>query len=199
MTSLAYKAAATLVIFDGQSLNNNPYGAASTAWPYKLMDGTGVPYGEVWVGGEPFSVLAATETDRLSKYANAATLVCLSMMGDTTSIALGAAATTVYSTRQTYAADARTLGCNKVIGFTLQPSSDFSAAEETQRQSLNALIIANSGGSFDAVVDLTTDSRLESNPADTTYYIDGTHMTPAAHTIVADLARPVFVAAGLIT
>lgn len=198
MTRGQFRAAPRFVVFDGQSLNTNPYGLPPSAWPYKTLNSTTTPYAEVWVSGLGWSSLAQTRATRVDPKGNSGTLTGLSMMGDTTSIALGIPGATAYATQRTYAAAARAAGYDKVVNFTLPPSTTFTAPQETQRQALNALIIGNAEGTWDAIVNLTTDSRIESDPADPLYYIDGTHLQPATHTIIAALAVPAFTSVGLI-
>lgn len=68
---------------------------------------------------------------------------------------------------------------------TILPSVNFDATMETNRQTINAWIVAGSSGA-DFVVDGAADARL-SNFADLTYYEDGTHPTNAGQQVLADL------------
>ena len=68
---------------------------------------------------------------------------------------LGQTAAQLWANFGTYIGYARAAGWTKIVGVTLLPdgTSGWTAAQETQRQSFNAMVRANSSGYFDAIWD----------------------------------------------
>lgn len=71
----------------------------------------------------------------------------------------------------------------KVIAFTVMPSTQMDGSKEEQRQALNKLIISNPG-LYDYLV---RPDAFFTDPTDTRYFIDGTHLNPSGSSILADI------------
>ena len=81
---------------------------------------------------------------------------------------------------------ARTEGIDVVVQMTNLPATTYSAGDETKRQALNALILADANGKFDAVVDCSKAPEL-TDELNATYFPDGLHISSAGAAIAADL------------
>ena len=77
----------------------------------------------------------------------------------------------------------------KVIVLNVIDRADGVGAFDSLRVESNALIAAEWQDHADALVDVAGNAILN-NPADTDYFVDGTHLTAAGNAIVADLLEP---------
>lgn len=112
-------------------------------------------------------------------------LACI--VAGTNDLGAGTDGPTAYAALASLVAGRRAAGARKIIVGTLWPRIDFSGATETARLAYNALIRAMpAAGLVDAVVDFNTNPHL-SNPADTTYFFDGLHLTTAGYAVVASM------------
>jgi len=107
----------------------------------------------------------------------------------TNDISGGTSSTTLQTTLETLATDARNDGY-KVAVATIIGRESFTAGQETIRQSVNADIINGAPTYWDAVVNLNQDSVLASTtgggPTNLYYYqTDGTHLTESGQQVVA--------------
>lgn len=105
----------------------------------------------------------------------------------------------VYADAWAYTDKARAAGAQYVICTTTIISNVFSAAQETERQAGNALILADASNKFDAVVDFDVPGL--DDPDDTSVFVDGVHIYGFGHDTskgtgkAAAVARPVIQAA----
>lgn len=94
-------------------------------------------------------------------------------------------ATDIWARKQTNVATLRAKGVPIIVGLTVPKAGLLSGGKETQRQALNALILAGLGTEYDYVVDIAALACF-SDPTNTTYYdVDQTHWKAAAHTLAA--------------
>lgn len=91
---------------------------------------------------------------------------------------------TIYASMGTYLS-ARTATGFKSIIQTVLPFAGATVAQESNRVVLNSLILGNTSNWF-AVVDPASDSHM-TNPANTTYYLDGKHPTAAGFGVMASI------------
>lgn len=103
-------------------------------------------------------------------------------------------AATIQSRITTYVNLAHATGY-KVIVMTILPSTGITGADETARVAVNTWIKAGSSGA-DAYVDIAGVAQA-ADPANVTYYLDGTHPTTALHTIFAPLIALAITGMGL--
>jgi hypothetical protein len=82
-----------------------------------------------------------------------------------------------------------------IVGITLLPSTSVTGSEDVERLAHNADMAGAWGAThYDYVVDVTEIPQL-ANPADLTYYIDGTHLTAAGQALIAAKIKTVLPAA----
>lgn len=108
--------------------------------------------------------------------------------GGTNDIANGASGATAYASLQTLVATLRANGWTKIVVMDCIPRQ---AIPETQRQTFNALIASGWSSFADGFVQLTAQPAFSSPTSwtDLTYYqSDGTHLTQAGETVVANAA-----------
>lgn len=122
----------------------------------------------------------------INRTANAAPKAIGVAMGGTTDIAVSVSGATTYSRLVTIAQNFKAAGGTHFIASTTTPSTTFTSPQNTQLAALNAAIIANADGAFDSVVNLAANASLD-DPADTTYYWDGTHPTAAGAAVISTL------------
>ena len=178
-----------LVVIDGQSLNGGQGFGVEESWPYKVFEGV-VPRADVWRPGTGWVDLAATRHERVDPMARRAEVTVLSMNGGSNDMLGGESGANTYAVQQAYCAAAKAAGFDLVVNFTLLPSTVITGDMESERQTLNGLVVVNDGGPFDGVVDLTRHADL--NDPSGSLFFDGLHLLPKGYTEVADLARPVF-------
>lgn len=177
-------------VFAGQSLNNQPLG---NAYPDQLMARyPGIQWVSIGLAGVAWLQLVDADKapGRLDRWASLADVVILFQCGGTTDYNFAQTGAQVYSYEQAHAATARAKGYDWVIGSTTNPTTTHDATESTQRQAGNALVLADAAGAFTEKVDFAQGDPRLTDPANTTYYVDGTHPTAAGATIMADLAQP---------
>jgi lysophospholipase L1-like esterase len=104
----------------------------------------------------------------------------------------GTAAATVEGYISSFCAARRAAGYGKIIVCTITPRSDvsWSAANETQRLALNAIITSGYAAYADACVDLANATGL-TNAADAAIYPDGLHLSTAGNTLAASAVASV--------
>lgn len=93
-----------------------------------------------------------------------------------------------------------TTGCNaaraagyKVVVCDVIARNTFGAGENNARSYVNSNVAANYATFADGYAALSADARLQ-NPADGTYYSDGTHLTNAGYGVVSGIVEPVVAA-----
>lgn len=102
-------------------------------------------------------------------------------MVGTNDINNGDTAATIQGNISTIVTEMHALG-HRVALFTVLPSDRFTGSKETERNSLNAWLLANSVGA-DIVVDLTGIPELQ-DPTDLNYYTDGIHPNVAGNKLI---------------
>lgn len=191
MGDVAYRAAYYGVVFDGDSLNYDPFGA--TPYPDLMMASrSGVWHrpargGWAWsqlLNGNPTGQLPFAQ--RVAPYCKLAEYVVYVQVGGINGYALGQSGATVYGNEKDAAVAAKAAGADYVIGTTTLPATSVTGGNETKRTDGNTLVLANGDSAFDAVVDLAANTDLD-DPADTTWYHDGIHPTTAGRTVMATL------------
>lgn len=113
----------------------------------------------------------------------------------TNDCAFGDSGATVYAAMQSYCADRRAAGWNKILVLTMLPRSAAGddADTETNRQAFNTLLRAGWSGFADALCDVAADSRIGDygDEEDATYYAgDNVHLNEAGQGIIADPVQP---------
>lgn len=82
----------------------------------------------------------------------------------------------------------------KVFACTIIPRGTFNGTQETQRQALNAWIVANWSTYCDGLIDFTTNAAFNSSTSytNTTYYnADQTHLTNTGYGVIAQMVAAV--------
>lgn len=179
----------TRVLFIGQSLNLVPNG---NTYPMQLMNGSfpKVPYTNSAIGGAAWNGLVKVRNYMVLPWVAVSGYTVLIMNGGTTDLAVGATGADCYAGMGEFSTWAKANGFDWIIGTTITPSTTFTGPQETQRLAGNTLILADASNYFDSEADLMSDSRL-TNPADTTYYADGTHFTATGAGVAASVVQPV--------
>lgn len=176
-------------MFDGQSLNNVP---SASNMPSLTMAGRTTPWRNVATTAWSWTQLAANAASRRDPVLQNAGRTLLVLTGGLSDILLeGNTAAQVLADMEAYAASARAAGADRIIGSTIAPSTALSAPQDAIRLAANALILASTA--WEAAVDIVADSRLQ-NPANTTYYSDGSHWTAAGAEIATAALSPVVTA-----
>jgi lysophospholipase L1-like esterase len=107
----------------------------------------------------------------------------------TNDIALGRTAAQLWSDYANYISYAHAAGWTKIVGVTALPRGDLTPAEETERQSFNAMVRANSAGYFNAIWDadaLTASGQpLNGYVTNTALSPDHLHPSEAAYQLMA--------------
>ena len=132
---------------------------------------------------------AATEID--PNYDSRKATNILSLWAGTNDLASGTTGSSCYTLLHDYCLARQAVGF-KVIVFTTMPRANAGliAGFEAERQIYNGLIQANWSTFADALVDVTTDSRL-SDATDLTYFnSDGIHPTAAGDAVIWGLIKP---------
>ena len=183
-----FRASPYLVVFDGQSLNLLP-GPLSGGYPATTMASfPGVPYVNVAIGSTSWTDLYTTRVARLHPHANGGLITILCMCGGTSDIVAGDDGGTVYADEVSYGNAARTAGFNYVIATTLTGWTGISAANETERDWLNAYLVSDPSDAFDYTVDHAAHTSLDDPPTDTGFYDDiGLHWNAAGAAVAASL------------
>lgn len=189
------------VVFDGQSHNLLPgnvepappweaiSGPEHLNYPSRLMAGRGIPWTNVAIGGASWTTLATTAATRLWPIAGTATATILVMVGGTNDITDGDTGAQAYADAVSYAEAARTNGFGPIIAGTIPGAASLNASHETQRQSHNALLLANGDGAFDYVVDF--DATALADWTDPVYYFtDEIHWVAAGAQLAAETVAP---------
>lgn len=183
MVAAAVRTNPVLVVCLGQSLWGVP--VAGTTVPQLIRDAGYSTY-EPWEGGIAWVQWAKKYQGAIIPQANSATTTVLACMGGTTDIDVGATGAVTYNNLLTIADAAIAAGYDLLVNMTLTPSTTFNAGEETERLAFNSACLTNTGGRFDAVVDLAAAPELD-DATDTTHYSDGTHWTQAGTNVAGVL------------
>lgn len=186
-----YSSTENLIIAVGDSLTNGLGSTAQqNAYPSRLVDllRTGGKdyqlYNDGMNGqgiGHVAARFAAYVTPKYSASRSKNVVIILAPINDMLAATTGTGAVT-------YATLASAISTLKATGFTVYvatcpPSTDITGQRETERVIYNNAIRGNAAGA-DAVVNLDAVVDLQ-DPSNTTYYLDGRHMTDAGYALVA--------------
>lgn len=97
----------------------------------------------------------------------------------------GATATQAYDNLVLYYSNGQTAGF-QCVAMTILPRTGQPLSFETRRIEVNNNLRANWPSFSDALADVAADPRL-SDPNNTTYFSDGTHLTAAGNAVVAEI------------
>lgn len=146
------------------------------------------------VGVRDFGVPSATIANMATNsyfidlnWPTSATRKIVNVWCGTNDLFFGATSADTYSAYVAYCQARQTAGW-KVISFTILPRTGAPAGFETSRLAVNALISSNNATFSDAFADVASIPQL-SDPTNTTYYADGTHLTNAGYALVAALVK----------
>lgn len=205
MTKLAVRPhhPASRVVFAGQSLLKTPPPTDNVV--QQAMAGLGIPYANRGLGGCSWTLLLNGGDGGLIGEVLPADEWCFPFLGNATEsllVLLGGTSDILFEANdgaQTFAdlvayADAgRVGGATKVIAGTITPWTTATGPQETARTDHNALLMANTGGHFDGVFDVTV-APLD-NPTNPAYYPDGLHWSPAGALVAAGIIQTAILAA----
>jgi len=173
----------TIVVFDGQSLNN----VQTPDFPALAMAGLHVDGVNVAVNGRSWEQLAVDAKARRDQYARKGYAI-LVLVGGTSNVTGGEDGPTIHERMATYADSARKAGFRYVIATTIQPSSGESPAENKAREEANRLIL-DDDDAFDEVVDLAGTPGLD-DPAGPSYVDGFGHPSEEGAKRMAEAVRP---------
>lgn len=175
------------VVMVGQSRANYP---ASGNWPELLMRGRKVPWQNLCIDAAPWATLYPDAPADVFPQAGLPSVgSVLIMQGGETDVALGSSAATVYGLMSDYAVDAKAAGFTDVVAMTMPPFPSFTGGQDTVRESLNSLIVADADGSFDYVVDIAANVDLDSTGPNTWWDENG-HPTDVGAALIKSLLAP---------
>jgi hypothetical protein len=174
----------TQVVFDGQSHNNLPVGAAI---PETVMaDRAGVSWMNTAIGSTTYAQRAATAVQRVDRLTLDATTNVLVDIGGSDDIREGIlTAAQILAAMEDYADDRRAAGFDTIVWSTVPTNTENTAGEELVRADLNNLIRA--ADFWDHLVDWETEPEL-TDASDLTFWsVDGLHLKAAGVAIAAPL------------
>lgn len=194
------------IVYDGQSLNLQPPPGDGVSMPEVASAGLGYPFANVAFGGASWTALAAgtggveAAATRLNPVLALSAGVVLVLTGGTSDLIFedddGA---TVMADIVAYSDAARSVATTAgtsihVIASTIPETFNMTGDEQTARQAFNTLLLADAGGDFDAVIDLTeSEAGPLADSTDSTYYADGVHWNATGAAYAAGLIRPAIV------
>jgi chitodextrinase/lysophospholipase L1-like esterase len=140
-------------------------------------------------GGQQFTDLTSQSPTYLVPYDDPLNTkqIVFAMSGPNDILSGGLTAAQAYSNAADFFA---TVPGGWIKGIGVPLPNTFTEPFATTMEDLRTLVRANSGG-YDFVVDWVTHSSHFNNPADTTYYADGTHPTAVLAQEMADIMVPI--------
>jgi len=177
---------------EGDSLTTGAGLALTAVFPHKVVVAKAPTlwgYNNLAVGGSVVQDLINRRQGITNRYYDRrVTQNILTVWAGSNDLVNGDSGQTVFQKLAAYCAACRSRGFY-VLVYTILPRTAISGSAETQRSSLNALIRAHWTSFADALVDVAADATLGAANANLnlTYYVDGTHLTAAGHTIVGTL------------
>lgn len=182
------------ITVEGDSISEKDVGLGRTNWPYQMTSSTIFPRGSFInfaAGGNTVANMVTQinthgRLGALPTPATTSTRRYYFIMAGINDISAGTAATTIYNNLKTIWAAAKADGYT-VITFTVLPSLGLSAPKQTELTALNVAILSDPalyGGNIRA-------DLLLPDPNNVTYYLDGTHPTPAGSLIISNAVAPV--------
>jgi lysophospholipase L1-like esterase len=181
------------IVFHGDSITAGTGVESADAYPQQLgrlrgWDFDGINAGFPGVGIVQLTTEATTDIDPAydaTTYSSAN--ICCLLIG-TNDLSVGTSAATILTNIQTYVTARQSTGWTVLVG-TITPQSGITGAEETERVSLNASIVANTGSWHDGVMDFDGDSRLQ-DETDTTYFdADQVHLNETGYGVMASICN----------
>jgi hypothetical protein len=187
-----------VVTWIGNSLSTGIYSGMASSVPYLACQPIAGPVR--WIGGgrsaRTTPQLTARITGDYSHYQSGVTgrKVAVFWEGRNDVTVNGASAATAWANLQAAAAALYAAGYEKIVMGTVLPSNDLN---DTTRASLNALIVAGAGTTYDHLADVAADATIgeDGDNANTTYYSDGVHMKAAGNAIAAPIFQTAIEAA----
>ena len=190
-----------LIIFDGQSLNDNPY-ASGTGYAFRLCQNLKIPGNntvsplQAWIGGIAWLQLDDSFGTRVAPYLKAAPVVMYHMMGGTTDLALTASGLTVYQRMRDQAITARAAGATYVSAATISTWENITVLAEAARVDANSRIMADADGAFDDSINLTPTPGAGFNDAASGYFSlieapNRTHWNNTGRNAAVAIAEPI--------
>jgi lysophospholipase L1-like esterase len=179
------------LVFDGQSLNNEP--RFGHPYPEQLMARLHdhVQLGPVVaVNGTSYAQRSYDAAQRVDPHFGAAERSLFLDLAGQSDLSAGMPAERVLAAAETYARARRKAGARLAAVFTVPPSTWFSKSEDQQRVAYNQLLRLNTHHVFDAVIDIAARPEF-ADPSDPTYFYDGLHPTDNGARVIADTAEPV--------
>jgi hypothetical protein len=173
----------TIVVFDGQSLNNVP----TPNFPALAMAGLDADGVNVAVNGRAWQQLAVDAGTRRDPYAKRGYAI-LVLVGGTSNVTGGEDGPTIHERMASYADSARDAGFRYIIATTIQPSTGETPAQNEARAEANRLIL-DDDDAFDDVVDLAGTPGLD-DPSSPSYVDAIGHPSKEGAQRMADAVRP---------
>jgi hypothetical protein len=173
-------------VFDGDSFNNRPVVPDNV--PTILPAELGFPAYNVGVNSQQAATWKYGVTQRVRQYVNTAPVTIYHLMIGVNDIGANLDGVDTYDHKVEMADAARALGFTYVVSMTTPPYTGTTAPQTTQRNALNAAMLADASNAFDLVVDLTGDSGM--NNAAGAYYSDGLHWSATGAAAYVAIAAP---------
>lgn len=197
MSQYAGRTAPVGIVFDGQSLNDNPF-AVGTGYARTLAShlGYSMPLPDTWIGGAGWNQLNPAQPDRILRYAKVGTVNVGHLMGGTTELSLSVTGATIYSRMVTAAQAMTAAGFGLIVAATVTASDQITAgAQETERADLNSRIMADASNAFGLSINLCPTAGVNLDNYASACFIDQTHWSNTGRDIALGIAEPLIVAA----
>lgn len=180
-----------VLVADGDSMTDGVGSALNQNYTKKgenLLNGP-VQLFNFGQSGSYISLMLAHYPDRVPLYNPKAPINIITLMAGTNDIGMGTSAADLQASVFAYGNLARATGF-KFLTSTIFPRQSFTAAQELVRQRYNAWVSANWQTYADGLMDFNADPVMggaQSAASNTTYFVDGTHPTPAGYDHVAQI------------
>ena len=188
-TVAAHPARTDQLLFDGQSFNAAPFlGHTYPIQLIELMPGRIATNTMVAIAGTAYWQRFRTVATRVDALIPKATRTTVLDLGGQSDLEADLTGQQLYDAASSYADGRRKAGAAFFLEFTVPPSTKYTPAEDANRLQYNALLRADHGRHFSAIIDIASAPEL-ANPRDLRYFdSDGMHPTEAADTVFATMA-----------
>lgn len=186
MSRLKLRAADIGILFDVDSFCNRPLPPDNV--PTVLPAAMKVPRYNVGINGQLAQTSVVFQAGRIAPYTKIGRETIYHLQIGVNDIAFGGVGSAIYANKVLMADAARAAGFTYVVSPTTPPFDTITGGQETQRDNLNAAMLADADNAFDLVIDLTGDSGME-NP-NGAYYADGVHWSAAGALAYVAIAQP---------
>jgi len=184
------------IVFDGDSLTAGSGATSKLNYVNDTVDGLDARaiITNVGIAGQTIALMLSGATDVDGALVAGALNIC-SAFGGTNDMFFSAGSTpvaTIYANIVAYHNARKAAGWDKTVAYTITPRSDAGTPSnfETNRQALNALIVAGWSTFADALVDIGNDPVMGLVGATTgPLYADLVHPSNAGHALIAGLVR----------